>query len=345
MVSNVAHRLKYWLLQVSFALFFFVPPPFIQHIQTVFSNTCSHTHNTQHTRCPPTSLYTAAMTTWKTQHHDIYDNTESHKASSPPAWHSNGSSSPSSSDISSANEDKTVRTTTPRSARIFGHPNPSHHGGDETTACDLTDESIGVDGMDMESNGHFCGRRETWRRFPRDSGGARACLCYERHLRDNAKAAQYSLQDSGMEDVTTTRRRHDRLCLLGRPIRRWLAGPRTVRRASQKNGWRVCCEGVVAALRFTWSALWMSFMLICMGLAVLFTFWALFPVCTRCRHHHHAPLGGSQYATAAVFAGALQEAGSSPLYINQLQVSPERDRASGDYFCFTCVRMTVSVSH
>lgn len=88
----------------------------------------------------------------------------------------------------------------------------------------------------------------------------------------------------------------------------------------EEEGGMTCCRGVFAVLKFGFSTVTAAVTLLLMGMAALVTFWALFPVCTRCRHHHHYR---AQERSVGATAGSesLKETGRSTLYINELQVS------------------------
>lgn len=76
-----------------------------------------------------------------------------------------------------------------------------------------------------------------------------------------------------------------------------------------------CWQGVIRVWRFGISTACAALTLLFASLAVLITFWALFPVCTQCRHHR---LGTAASISASDrLAG---ETGWSTLYINELQV-------------------------
>lgn len=84
---------------------------------------------------------------------------------------------------------------------------------------------------------------------------------------------------------------------------------------------RWVCGRVRAALRFAKSTASFALTLLGAAMAILITFWALFPVCTSClRTHAVLPTQGGTPAR-------LGETGWSTLYINQLQVREGQRKA------------------
>lgn len=236
----------------------------------------------------------------------------------------NGPSSLISSDAVGRVEDDTVLTTAaPGDITECWGLNPSdNHGDDVTVANDVTNEDVCC--TDVESKGLCCRRREP-SLLPRNSDGARECPCCDEYV-DTAAAAGYSFRqkDSVTKDTLSTarRRHHGRLY----PQYLWSEGPTTTELAPRKKGWGACLRRTLFTVR-------MAVTLFGMVFAGLVTFWALFPVYTQCRRPDYAD---GHDSAAATLSGILQETGSSPLYINQLQVSSERAIAR--------VRMTMSDS-
>lgn len=225
----------------------------------------------------------------------------------------NGPSPLVSGDANTVQGDTVLNTAAPSGIGEFWGLNPTDHDGDRAAiADDVITKEMCTGELDVESEGLCCKRRETGR-LPRDSIGAseRSCCDENGH---SAAAAGYSFRhrDSVTKDTISTarRRHHSRLY----PQYLWSGGSRARGRATRKRS-------LGEWLRLTLLAIGMSVTFIGMVFAGLVTFWALFPVSTRCQRPDYAD---GQHSAVATFSGILQETGSSPLYINQLQVSSER---------------------
>lgn len=82
------------------------------------------------------------------------------------------------------------------------------------------------------------------------------------------------------------------------------------------------CGAVLTVLRFAVSTVLATIWTVLGLVALLYWFWALFPVCTTCQRVRSV----SVPAAAAGGGGSSTEAGRSTLYVNQLQVSSDPDR-------------------
>lgn len=201
----------------------------------------------------------------------------------------------------------TIKSCAAGGQAVLTSSSPAAKLSDCDPSCDVSGVVL-EDGRDLEKCA--CGRLWCYAGGSTRDGSAGGGCCTFSSCTNIAMVGT-----TGYEDARTSHSDTDY------PATRRLLGVRCRKRLrEEEDGMRCCCSSVLTMLRFGFSTVTAAVTLLLMGMAVLITFWALFPVCTRCRHHYRGAAAERSVAAAAG-DGSLEETGWSTLYINELQVS------------------------